>query len=177
MLLRQAMTSATRGGSDSFFDEWMKRQSDLVQGAALAYAEREVMQASMRAIDQVRECSWHIQTGRITAAVKEGSRRCCQLHVEGMGESVVTHVVTTILCLLCAGPYQPEAAVDSADSPVRAESRGGRSALVHRRGPTATQGVFVRQASRVCIVHTWLLFENSLIVARRAGLNQGLQDV
>ncbi|KAG1666186.1 hypothetical protein FOA52_012033 [Chlamydomonas sp. UWO 241] len=28
-----------------FFDEWMKRRSDLVQGAATAYAEREIMDA------------------------------------------------------------------------------------------------------------------------------------
>ncbi len=40
--------------SEEVFDTWMKRQSDLVQATALAYAEREVLEASMRAIGKVR---------------------------------------------------------------------------------------------------------------------------
>jgi acyl-CoA oxidase len=40
-------------GSEDFFDEWMKRQSDLVQGTALAFAEREIMEACLRAGQQV----------------------------------------------------------------------------------------------------------------------------
>ena len=40
--------------SEEVFDTWMKRQSDLVQATALAYAEREVLEASMRAIEKVR---------------------------------------------------------------------------------------------------------------------------
>jgi acyl-CoA oxidase len=65
-LLRQlqaAMRAATSGGgagrasgassdpSSSFFDAWMKSQSDLVQHAALAYGEREVLEACVRAME------------------------------------------------------------------------------------------------------------------------------
>ena len=39
--------------SEGVFDTWMKRQSDLVQATALAYAEREVLEASMRTIERV----------------------------------------------------------------------------------------------------------------------------
>eukprot|EP00983_Pelagomonas_calceolata_P033815 1059372-Pelagomonas_calceolata.AAC.3 len=44
----QAMRGCTNEG---FFDEWMKRRSDLVQATALAFAEREVLDASIRALD------------------------------------------------------------------------------------------------------------------------------
>lgn len=47
--LQEAMRSC---GSEDFFDEWMKRQSDLVQGTALAFAEREIMEACLRAGQQ-----------------------------------------------------------------------------------------------------------------------------
>lgn len=43
--------SGAKGG-DEVFDMWMKRNSDLVQGAALAYAEREVMDCSVAAVNQ-----------------------------------------------------------------------------------------------------------------------------
>ena len=47
---------------EDFFDEWMKRQSDLVQATALAFGEREVFEACVRALEQVRElvgrCQW-----------------------------------------------------------------------------------------------------------------------
>ena len=33
---------------------WMKRQSDLVQGTALAFAEREVLEACLRQLQEVR---------------------------------------------------------------------------------------------------------------------------
>ncbi|KIY94458.1 hypothetical protein MNEG_13505 [Monoraphidium neglectum] len=46
--LALAMRAAPPGGS---FDEWMKAQSDQVQGAAKAYAEREVFDACLRALD------------------------------------------------------------------------------------------------------------------------------
>lgn len=49
--LKQAMDKAT-GGQADYFDEWMKRQSDLVQGSALAFAERAVMEACLGALDQ-----------------------------------------------------------------------------------------------------------------------------
>ena len=39
--------------SEDVFDTWMKRESDLVQATAAAYAEREVLEASMRALEQV----------------------------------------------------------------------------------------------------------------------------
>ena len=39
--------------SEEVFETWMKRQSDLVQATAQAYAEREVLEASMRAIERV----------------------------------------------------------------------------------------------------------------------------
>lgn len=35
------------------FDTWMKQQSDLVQATALAYGEREVLEASLRGLDDV----------------------------------------------------------------------------------------------------------------------------
>ena len=38
------------------FDTWMKRQSDLVQATALAYAEREVLEASVRAMSEACPC-------------------------------------------------------------------------------------------------------------------------
>ncbi|GAX82883.1 hypothetical protein CEUSTIGMA_g10309.t1 [Chlamydomonas eustigma] len=47
--LQEAMRAC---GGEDFFDEWMKRQSDLVQGTALAFAEREVMEACLRAAQQ-----------------------------------------------------------------------------------------------------------------------------
>jgi len=51
-LLRQlALVMKAAGSSGGFFDSWMKQQSDLVQGAATAYAEREVMEACVRALD------------------------------------------------------------------------------------------------------------------------------
>jgi acyl-CoA oxidase len=61
-LLRQlqaamkAATSAAAGNSSnapdsSFFDAWMKSQSDLVQHVALAYGEREVLEAAARALE------------------------------------------------------------------------------------------------------------------------------
>lgn len=45
--LAQKMKAAPPG---AFFDTWMKQQSDLVQATATAYAEREVMEASVRAM-------------------------------------------------------------------------------------------------------------------------------
>lgn len=35
------------------FDTWMKQQSDLVQATAHAYADREVLEASLRSLGQV----------------------------------------------------------------------------------------------------------------------------
>jgi len=43
-LLRE-LGGAMAGAGAAFFDEWMKRRSDLVQAAAMAYAEREVLDA------------------------------------------------------------------------------------------------------------------------------------
>ncbi|MEW5298053.1 MAG: hypothetical protein WDW36_001215 [Sanguina aurantia] len=43
---RAPLPPATRGG---FFEVWMKQQSDLVQAAAQAYAEREVFESCLRA--------------------------------------------------------------------------------------------------------------------------------
>ena len=40
-------------GGEEVFETWMKGESDLVQATALAYAEREVLQASMRVVEQV----------------------------------------------------------------------------------------------------------------------------
>ena len=40
-------------GSQAVFEIWMLQQSDAVQACALAYAEREVLDASVRAISQV----------------------------------------------------------------------------------------------------------------------------
>ncbi len=41
-------------GGEEVFETWMKGESDLVQATALAYAEREVLDASLRAVQQVR---------------------------------------------------------------------------------------------------------------------------
>ncbi len=49
--LAQSMQSA--GPGPEGFDNWMLRQSDLVQAVAMAYAEREVLEASWRAAEQV----------------------------------------------------------------------------------------------------------------------------
>uniref|UniRef100_A0A383WDA5 Acyl-coenzyme A oxidase n=1 Tax=Tetradesmus obliquus TaxID=3088 RepID=A0A383WDA5_TETOB len=51
-LLRQlasVMRQASAAGG--FFDAWMKQQSDLVQGAAQAFAEREVLEACLRCLE------------------------------------------------------------------------------------------------------------------------------
>lgn len=47
--LNQTMRQASAAGG--FFDAWMKQNSDLVQGAANAFAEREVMEACVRQLD------------------------------------------------------------------------------------------------------------------------------
>ena len=52
-LLGQLAAAMKGVPSEGVFDAWMKRQSDLVQATALAYAEREVLEASMRAIERV----------------------------------------------------------------------------------------------------------------------------
>ncbi len=52
-LLGQLAAAMKGVPSEGVFDTWMKRQSDLVQATALAYAEREVLEASMRAIERV----------------------------------------------------------------------------------------------------------------------------
>lgn len=52
-LLGQLAAAMKGVPSEMVFDTWMKRQSDLVQATALAYAEREVLEASMRAIERV----------------------------------------------------------------------------------------------------------------------------
>ncbi|CAL5220325.1 g2316 [Coccomyxa viridis] len=51
-LLGQLAAAMKGVPSEAVFDTWMKRQSDLVQATALAYAEREVLEASMRAIER-----------------------------------------------------------------------------------------------------------------------------
>ena len=52
LLGRLAQRLAGVGGGEDMFETWMKRESDLVQATALAYAEREVLEASMRAVQQ-----------------------------------------------------------------------------------------------------------------------------
>ncbi|KAF6250062.1 hypothetical protein COO60DRAFT_1706247 [Scenedesmus sp. NREL 46B-D3] len=50
-LLRQlAMVMRQASAAGGFFDAWMKQQSDLVQGAAQAFAEREVLEACIRCL-------------------------------------------------------------------------------------------------------------------------------
>lgn len=54
--LSAAMKVATsKGGEEDYFDEWMKRQSDMVQGAAFAFAEREVYESCLAALDSAPE--------------------------------------------------------------------------------------------------------------------------
>lgn len=49
--LMGALASAMKSlGNQGFFDGWMKQQSDAVQGAAQAFAEREVLEAAMRVV-------------------------------------------------------------------------------------------------------------------------------
>lgn len=59
-------------GGEQVFDTWMKRESDLVQATALAYAEREVLDACMRQIQQV--CS-------LPAWRKSMCMSCCFWHL------------------------------------------------------------------------------------------------
>ena len=51
-VLMQAMASAK--GGEAVFERWMLQQSDAVQACALGYAEREVLDACTRTIQQVR---------------------------------------------------------------------------------------------------------------------------
>lgn len=52
--LLAALAAKMRGVSgEAVFDTWMKRESDLVQATALAYAEREVVDSCLRACKQV----------------------------------------------------------------------------------------------------------------------------
>jgi alkylation response protein AidB-like acyl-CoA dehydrogenase len=44
-------SSSSPAPDSSFFDAWMKSQSDLVQHVALAYGEREVLEAAVRALE------------------------------------------------------------------------------------------------------------------------------
>jgi acyl-CoA oxidase len=59
---RLAQRLAGVGGGEDMFETWMKRESDLVQATALAYAEREVLEASARAVQQASNdpapCCW-----------------------------------------------------------------------------------------------------------------------
>ena len=41
------------GAKEDTFDVWMKQESDTVQALGMAYAEREALEASYRAIQQV----------------------------------------------------------------------------------------------------------------------------
>jgi len=49
--LMVALGQAMAGAKEAGWDEWMKRQSDLVQGTAFAYGEREVMDAASAAME------------------------------------------------------------------------------------------------------------------------------
>lgn len=51
LLAQLAQAMGTRKGN--MFDTWMKQQSDLVQATASAFAEREVLEASLRSLDEV----------------------------------------------------------------------------------------------------------------------------
>ena len=59
---------------EDFFDEWMKRQSDLVQATALAFGEREVLEACVRALEQVGDLVGRCQWGRRSAG---DAASCC----------------------------------------------------------------------------------------------------
>ena len=64
-LLGQLAAAMKGVPSEGVFDTWMKRQSDLVQATALAYAEREVLEASMRAIEKVHLPSYLLPDGSL----------------------------------------------------------------------------------------------------------------
>lgn len=49
----QAKKMAAAGAKEDTFDIWMKQESDTVQALGMAYAERETIEASYRAIQQV----------------------------------------------------------------------------------------------------------------------------
>ena len=57
LLLRREARQLTQlqrdvaGGTEAAFDLWMKQRSELVQGTAEAYADREVAEASKRALE------------------------------------------------------------------------------------------------------------------------------
>ena len=44
---------AAAGAKEDTFDIWMKQESDTVQALGMAYAERETIEASYRAIQEV----------------------------------------------------------------------------------------------------------------------------
>jgi acyl-CoA oxidase len=52
-LLGQLAAKMRGASGEAVFETWMKRESDLVQATALAYAEREVLDACLRAIEEV----------------------------------------------------------------------------------------------------------------------------
>uniref|UniRef100_A0A7S3QUT3 Acyl-coenzyme A oxidase n=1 Tax=Dunaliella tertiolecta TaxID=3047 RepID=A0A7S3QUT3_DUNTE len=71
----QSLAEAMRGcTNEGFFDEWMKRRSDLVQATALAFAEREVLDASIRALDAPLPTG-----GKMAAGVREVLVSCVLL--------------------------------------------------------------------------------------------------
>ena len=59
LLAQLAEAMGSRKGD--MFDTWMKQQSDLVQATALAFGDREVLEASLRGLDDVSTtCAPHI---------------------------------------------------------------------------------------------------------------------
>lgn len=63
-LLAQLGDAMAQAGKAETFELWMKQQSDLVQGTAFAYADREVLEASLRSLSQV-DCSSPGLTSRL----------------------------------------------------------------------------------------------------------------
>ncbi|GMH40366.1 hypothetical protein BSKO_08270 [Bryopsis sp. KO-2023] len=52
ILLKELAQKMQSVDSELAFEQWMKRESDLVQGVATAFAEREALEASLKAVDQ-----------------------------------------------------------------------------------------------------------------------------
>lgn len=74
-LLGQLAAAMAAAGAAATFEVWMKQQSDLVQATAAAYAQREVLEASIRALQQVlHPIVLYVHTSRLARYTAEAAR-------------------------------------------------------------------------------------------------------
>ena len=75
-LLAQLGEAMAQAGKADTFEVWMKQQSDLVQSTAFAYADREVLEASLRSGSQVSLNNSHPLTRPVLNACILGAVFC-----------------------------------------------------------------------------------------------------